>query len=92
MRLKSTEIIAGTTVRTTFVSSGTTVSTNASALFDSTETLVDSVSAISSGAGFWYVIHLVTTPGWYVNQWTSVIEANTYIHRQFIRAILPEVD
>lgn len=92
MKIKTTEIIAGTTFRATFVSSGTTVSANGSSLYDRSETLVSSVAAVDSGGGFWFAIHPVNTPGWYVNEWVSVIAANTYVYRQFIRAIRPEVD
>lgn len=93
MRVNKTELIAGTTFRTTFVSTGTTVASNVSTLLDGNGTLVGSVTAVDSGDGHWFAIHQVQTPGWYVNKWFSVIAGNTYVPTpQLIRALELEVD
>jgi hypothetical protein len=87
------EKVAGTTLKATWVSSGASASPIISALFDGNEVLVSSVTAVSSQNGFYYALHLLpNTPSWYANQWTAVINANTYVDRQFIKAVLPEVD
>jgi len=87
------EKVAGTTLKATWVSSGASAGPIVSALFDGNESLVSSVTATSSLNGFYYALHLLpNTRAWYANQWTAVINANTYVDRQFIKAVLPEVD
>jgi hypothetical protein len=93
MKIPITERIAGTTIRTTWVNSGTVPGDICSTLRDKTEALVDSMTAIQSGTGMYYGIHtLPKSSAWYVNEWISVINARTYVDRQFVRAIHPEVD
>lgn len=93
MRIPITEHIAGTTVRVTWISSGAAPTGMASMLRDRADAVVNTATAVDSGNGFWYALHtLPNTNGWYVNEWQAVIAANTYISRQFIRAIRPEVD
>lgn len=93
MKIPITERIAGTTIRATFVNSGAVGAAIASTLRDKNEALVNSVMAQSSGNGFYYAIHVLpNSSAWYVNEWIASINANTYIERQFIRAIHPEVD
>lgn len=85
--------VAGTTLKATWVSSGATASPISSQLIDGNEQLVSSVTATSSLNGLYYALHsLPNTRAWYVNQWIAVINANTYVDRQFVKAILPEVD
>lgn len=85
--------VAGTTIKPTWVSSGTTASPIISRLLDNSETLVSSCAGVSSGNGFYYATHLLpNTRAWYVNEWIAVVNANTYVGRQFYRAVLPEVD
>lgn len=92
MRIPVYERIAGTTFRATYVSSGVSADLISSALIDKTETLVSSTTAVNSGNGFYYALHtLPNTPDWFVNQWISVIQASTYIDRQFVRGVHPEV-
>jgi hypothetical protein len=87
------EKVAGTTFKPTFVSSGATASPISSALLTGSETLSNSLTATSSGDGHYYALHLLpTSPGWLVNQWIAVINANTYVGRQFVKVIAPEVD
>lgn len=93
MRISVTELIAGTTLRATWASSGTTPSAMQSLLIDRGETIVSTASPVDSGNGHWYAVHRVpTTPGWYINEWRSVILTNTYTDRQFIKSVWPEVD
>jgi hypothetical protein len=86
------EKVAGTTVKVTFVSSGSVPSLICSAILDKNETLINSQAAVGSQTNF-YVLHPVpSTPGWYINQWVAVIQANTYVERQFLRVRTMEVD
>ena len=92
MKIPISERIAGTTIRPTWVNSGVTPSDICSTLLGSGETLIDSLTAIQSGTGLFYGIHtLPRSPGWFINEWVSVINARTYIDRQFIRGVHPEV-
>lgn len=93
MRKQETyEVIAGATKKLTWVSSGVVAGTIASTLRDRSETLVSSMAASSSGDGQYYAImgH-PATPGWYVNEWIAVINAQTYVNRQFGYVYTPEV-
>jgi hypothetical protein len=87
------EVIAGSTIRLTWVSSGAVPSSIASTLRDRNEVLVSSLAATSSGGGAFYAImpH-PRTPGWYVNEWIAVVNANTYTNRQFGKVVTMEVD
>jgi hypothetical protein len=93
MRIPITEIIAGTTIRTTWISSGTTASGMTSILRDKVDAVVNTATPVDSGNGFWFAVHPIpNTRDWYVNEWFAIIAANTYTNRQFIKAIKPEVD
>lgn len=93
MRIPVTERIAGTTLRATWISSGTAVSSIYSILRDSEEAIVNTATPVDSGNGHFFAIHPIpTSAGWYVNEWVAIVAANTYIDRQFVRSIRPEVD
>lgn len=93
MQLNVVEKIAGTTLTQTLVNSGATISPLSFQLLSGSETLVNSVSAQSSGNGFYYALHLLpTSEAWYIGQAIGVINANTYIVRQLVRARVLEVD
>ena len=86
------DCVVGGTVKVTLVNSGVTPSGICSALFNRSETLVDSVTATSSGNGFYYALHTPNTPGIYVNKWFSAIGANTYVTPQYLRALAYQAD
>lgn len=91
--IKITDAIAGTTIKPTWCSSGVTPTALYSRILDNAETQVSSCAGISSGNGFYYALHgLPNSNAWYVNEWLAVINANTYISRQFIHGLRPEVD
>lgn len=93
MRINTVEVIAGTTIRTTWVSSGVAASPICSALLTGSETVVHSVAAVDSGNGHYYAVHPVpSSGGWYVNRWLASIGVNTYENRQLVRAQRLEVD
>jgi hypothetical protein len=87
------EKVAGTTFMPTFVNTGATVSPLSFQLLSGSETLVHSMSAASSGNGLYYGLHLLpTSEAWYVSQAIGVINTNTYVVRQLVRARALEVD
>lgn len=94
MRPPVIERIAGTTLRVTFVSSGSAPTVISSALIDKSEAVVNSTAGVNSlGGGQFYAVHqLPNSPGWYINEWKATIQGNNYVERQFIRIRSMEVD
>lgn len=90
------DVIAGTTLRPTWVNSGVTPSSLYSELLDPDDNPIgSSFNALTSGAsgnGHYFAVHHVPTSyPWYVNRWISFIDANTYQNRQLVRAHKLEV-
>lgn len=83
---QTVEVIAGTTLRTTWVSSGVTPTNIFSRLSTgSADTLVSSFAGVSSGNGFYYALHTVPNSGqWLVNEWQATIDGFPYFSRQLI--------
>lgn len=95
MRIPVVEVIAGTTLRATYVSSGMTVTPLSSALLSGSETLVHSIAAVASGNGHFFALHAIPTSpgaGWFVNEWIGIIASNTYVDRQLVRVHRLEVE
>lgn len=93
MRTLVHERIAGSTLRVTWVNTGVTPTLLTAALRDRNDAVVSSLTAISSGNGAYYaVLPLPNTPGWWVNEWIAVINANTYVDRQWIKTYVGDVD
>lgn len=93
MRTLVHERFAGDTIRLTWINSGVTPTIISSALRDGSDTVISSMAAISSGNGHYYSLHsLPNTPGSLVNEWIAVINANTYVHKQRLRAFAGDVD
>jgi len=93
MRLPVQEVIGGTTFKATWVNSGVLPGAISSSIIDRTGTVVQSLTAVSSGNGFYYALmHVPASPGWYVNEWVAQISVNTYVNRQFVRAYTGDVD
>ena len=83
----------GSTVKFTWVSSGSSPTFIASTILDGNEVLVSSVTATDSTNGQYYANHPVpSTPGYYVNGWVAQISVNTYLSRQRFQVIRTEVD
>lgn len=90
---RTVEVIAGDTIRLTWVSSGASPSPIVSTLFSGSETLVSSVAGVSSGNGHFYAHHnLPNTAAWYANKWFAFVSPDTYVKYQYVKAIKPEVD
>ena len=93
MRWNTFERAVGTTFSPTWQNSGSVVTSLSSALIDRNHVVVDSVTAIASGNGYWYALHqLGNTPGPYVNEWRGWIEGYAYVTRQYLNVIDPQVD
>ena len=92
-RLNIVHDFVGSTLRTTLVNSGATITPISSALINGSETLISSKAMTSSGNGFFYAdLSLPNTPQWLVNEFIAVINANTYKKYQLINVVKPEVD
>jgi hypothetical protein len=93
MRINVVEKVAGTTFMQTVVASGGTISPLSFQLLSGSESLVNSTAGVSSGNGFYYGLHLLpTSEAWYIGQMIGVINTNTYVARQLVRARSLEVD
>lgn len=94
MRFEVSERIAGTTLIPTWINSGQTPSSITSKLLTGSATVVNTATPVSSGDGHYFALHaLPSSPSdaWYINEWVAVISASTYVNRQFIHAMTPEV-
>lgn len=84
---KTVEVVAGSTLKVTWVSSGVTPGSIVTRLIDGTETLVASATGVSSGNGFYYgLLSIPNTDTTYINEWFAFIGANTYVSRQLVHA------
>jgi hypothetical protein len=93
MRVNLYDRIVGGTFKGTWVSSGATANPISSALIDKNQAVVSSVSAVSSGNGFYFAYHqLPNTPGYYVNEWRAGVGLTTYVNRQLVRVNDVKVD
>lgn len=87
------EVLAGTTLKATWINSGVTPSAIYSRIMNASETMVSSFAAVSSGNGQYYGVH--TMPGsaqWMINEWNSTIDGYPYINRQLVRVRALETD
>ncbi len=92
MNINVIEKIAGTTFMPTLVNSGATISPLSFQLYSGSGTLVSSVSGVSSGNGYYYGTQLLpNSEAYYVSQAIAVVNANTYVMRQVVRARTIEV-
>lgn len=68
------------------MSSGAAPTLITSALLDRHGTCVDSVTAVSSGGGYFYSLHqLPNSAGPYANEWRAWINSYQYVDRQLVR-------
>ena len=86
-------IIAGNTVRFTWVSSGANPSSIGVNIMTGSETAVSSNTFTSSGGGLYYAdVTIPSTPGYYVAEAWSTISTKPYKNRVMFKAVLGEVD
>lgn len=78
------EFIVGTTKRLTWVNTGAVPGFISAALRDRNGSLITSMAGVSSGDGHFYaVMPHPNTPAWYVQEWIAIINANTYVSKQY---------
>lgn len=93
MAEKVIDIILGSTFKVTWVSSGVTPAAISFSIFDGSESLVSSQSAVSSGNGHYYANAIIPdtyAPGLYAGQWLSTISGDVYKTRDFYSAFPEE--
>lgn len=88
------KVLIGDTVKVTWINSGmTTIDSGHVAVYNGSETLVDSGPMTSSGNGHYYKLHTIpNTPGWYAVALTAVWSSNTYKRRTRYNAVIEDVD
>lgn len=96
MRIQVEEVIAGTTIMVTWVSSATPVSSGWSAIFSGSESLISSAQMVDSGDGrHWFAKHFVPdspAPCYWGNRVLMRIGVETYVNRQLLKSFRLEVD
>ena len=87
------EVVAGSTLRLTWINSGTSPSPIISVLENNSGTMISSRAGVASGNGHFYADHSVpSTPGqWYLAWWYATLSTNTYASPQLVHAFRPEV-
>jgi hypothetical protein len=83
----------GSTLRATFVCSGATISGGYACLRDASNAMVTSRAAVDSGNGHLYAdLPLPNSAQWMVNEWGTIINANTYRRFALVEVAGLEVD
>lgn len=97
--MSTPEFLCGDTRLITWIDSGVTPSSISAAVYNGSETLVDSgamvssVSNQSSLTGHYYYLHTVpNTPGYYVAETNALISGKTYKDRVVYRAVIRDVN
>jgi len=90
------DCIEYTTKKFTWISSGTVPSAIGLALLRPDNVLVQSKAATSSGNGMYYGLLYMNVASmgasrWAIQEWIAVINANTYVDRQFVKLIAANV-
>jgi len=87
------ELLPGDTLRYRWISSGTAPSSFSYLVLDWTETIVDTGTLVSSGAGHFYANYTVPdSEGYYVFKSTVTINSNPYKRSTRFRVIELETD
>lgn len=92
--MSMTQVQVGDTLKFRWVNSSVIVASVGAiwhAIYDSAETLVNSVTMTSSGNGLYYALARVNTPGNYVSHWEATIGGLPYVRREKFRAVRTEV-
>ena len=85
--------LIGDTIQVTWVNSGQTPSPLTAAIYDGSDTIVDSASMVSSGNGHFYHLYtLPNTPGFYVAETLATLAGKPYKNRKTFKAVTGEVD
>lgn len=93
MQIPVLDVIAGTTLRLTWVNTGTVPTSLQMNILDRDETVVGSVTPVDSGNGHYYApLYIPTSHRWYVGRAIAVIDTRTYVNRVLIRTHQLQVD
>ncbi len=85
--------LVGDTIEISWVSSGVSPSDIYCAVYNGSETLVDSATMISSGNGHYYHLHTIpNSEGFYVAETLATVSTKPYGRRIKFKAIKGEVD
>lgn len=91
--MKMPKHLIGDTIKVTWINSGQTPSPISAAIYNGSDTLVNSIAMTSSGNGFYYSHYtLPNTPGFYVAETLATIASNPYKNRIKFKATKGEVD
>lgn len=92
--MKSSQVLPGDTIKLTWISSGTIVSSMSFTVIDGSEAIVSSASNMTdSGGGHWYADYIVPNSiGFYVAHSTAVINGKPYKRATRFQVALYEVD
>lgn len=87
-------VLAGSTFKPTWISSGVTPSAIWFTLYNGSETLVDSITGTSSGNGHYYALSTLpdSIEGFYHGVWHATINSKPYKNSVKVQAIFNEVD
>lgn len=94
MRNTVIDVIAGTTLKLTWINSGVTPDSISMNLLDRDEVVVSSSTPVSSGNGHYYALLQVpsSAAAWYVGRSIALVSPNSYVNRVLVRARRLEVD
>lgn len=93
LRIPVLDVIAGTTLRLTWSSSGSAPSSLLMHILDKNEAVVSSVTPVDSGNGNYFApLYIPTSDRWYVGRSIAVIDARTYVNRVLIQTNKMQVD
>ena len=85
--------VIGNTIQVTWVSSGQTPDPIIAAIYNGSDTLVNSAAMVDSGNGhFYHNYTLPNTTGFYVAETIATIGGNPYKNRITFQAVTGEVD
>jgi hypothetical protein len=84
-------VLAGTTLKLGWVSSGTVPFLLTLNILDKDDTVVSSVTPVYSGNGHYFApLAIPTSYPWYVARSTAIIDSNTYVNRALVRTFKVE--
>jgi hypothetical protein len=85
--------LIGDTVKVTWINSGSSPSAISAAIYNGSDTLVNSQSMTNSGDGHYYALYtLPNTPGFYVAETIATLSGNPYKNRINLKAVTGEAD
>lgn len=91
--MSTKQFLIGDTFAVSWINSGITPTAIHYAVYNGSETLVDSATMTSSGNGHYYGLHTVpNSPGFYVAQTLATIGGKPYKRREKYEAVTYEVD